>query len=562
MDSWRWTLGGANMTNIISIYGSHNSTIVLSIDEKIQSIIEVERFTNCKNAAIAQYKVVNNPHVVMQSIMSWIKKEFGITKVDVCLHQNTEVIYDEITYVMKSYIDADKYISVNHHQSHAAGTFYQSPYQDALIFSFDGGGNDGMFNIYLANRTNGVTLIDRLINPIHNNPHICYDLGFPYMIFGHYLNDIRLEVLGDGNLVYPGKLMGLASYGNINQNWLGHFIDFYKQGADGNNYGKFITELGKKIDVVFDTNARLSGQLAYDIAATSQRAFEECFLEVAIPYMQQYPELPVCITGGCGLNIILNTRLVNEFNKQVFVGPNPNDCGIAVGALLDYLKPQHQVDVTYAGIPLLDLDLLSDYAQSVPTRELTRNQHFNKHFHVSHDIVLNDLVNGKIVGVARGNSEHGPRALGNRSILCNPSVANMKDVLNAKVKNREWYRPFAPVVRLEDVNKYFEWDRDARWMSFCPIVRPDWREQLAAITHVDNTARVQTVTREENEWLYDLLTEFEKHTGVGVLLNTSFNVNGKPILSTIKDAFQIYNQTQMDCLLIEDTYFRKEGFFS
>lgn len=550
------------MTNIISIYGSHNSTIAFSVDEKIQSIIEVERFVNYKNAAVSQYKVVNNPHVVMQSIMNWIKKEFGITKFDVCLHQNTEVIYDEVTYAMKSYIDADEYIYQKHHESHAAGTFYQSPYQEALIFSFDGGGNDGMFNIYLADRKTGVSLIDTILNPIHNNSHVHYDLGFPYMIFGHYLKDIRFEALSDGNLVYPGKLMGLASYGNVNNDWLKFFIDFYKQGVNGNNYIELIADLGNQLDLVFDAGNRFEGQLAYDIAATSQKAFEECFLEVALPYMNQYPELPLCITGGCGLNIILNTRLVNEFGRQVFVGPNPNDCGIAVGALLNYLKPQTQTDVTYLGIPLLDLDLLSDYAQSVPTRELTTEEHFNKYFHVSHDIVLHDLVNGKIVGVARGNSEHGPRALGNRSILCNPSFANMKDVLNAKVKNREWYRPFAPVVRLEDVNKYFEWDRDARWMSFCPIVREEWREQLAAITHVDNTARVQTVTREENVWLYDLLTEFEKLTGVGVLLNTSFNVNGKPILSTIKDAFQIYNQTQMDCLLIENTYFRKEGFFS
>lgn len=550
------------MTNIISIYGSHNSTIAFSVDEKIQSIIEVERFVNYKNAAVSQYKVVNNPHVVMQSIMNWIKKEFDITKFDVCLHQNTEVIYDEVTYAMKSYIDADEYIYQKHHESHAAGTFYQSPYQEALIFSFDGGGNDGMFNIYLADRKTGVSLIDTILNPIHNNSHVHYDLGFPYMIFGHYLKDIRFEALSDGNLVYPGKLMGLASYGNVNNDWLKFFIDFYKQGVNGNNYIELVTDLGNQLDLVFDAGNRFEGQLAYDIAATSQKAFEECFLEVALSYMNQYPELPLCITGGCGLNIILNTRLVNEFGRQVFVGPNPNDCGIAVGALLNYLKPQTQADVTYLGIPLLDLNLLSDYAQSVPTRELTTEEHFNKYFHVSHDIVLNDLVNGKIVGVARGNSEHGPRALGNRSILCNPSFANMKDVLNAKVKNREWYRPFAPVVRLEDVNKYFEWDRDARWMSFCPIVREEWREQLAAITHVDNTARVQTVTREENVWLYDLLTEFEKLTGVGVLLNTSFNVNGKPILSTIKDAFQIYNQTQMDCLLIENTYFRKEGFFS
>jgi carbamoyltransferase len=175
-------------------------------------------------------------------------------------------------------------------------------------------------------------------------------------------------------------------------------------------------------------------------------------------------------------------------------------------------------------------------------------------------ILVDDLERGKIVGVVRGNSEHGPRALGNRSIICNPAISDMKDILNEKVKHREWYRPFAPVVRLEDVSEYFEWDRESRWMSFCPKVKEEWREKLPAITHIDNTARVQTVTREQNEWLYDLLTNFKEKTGIGVLLNTSFNVNGKPILSTYKDAFHIYDTTDIDGLIIEHLYIRKENY--
>jgi carbamoyltransferase len=133
----------------------------------------------------------------------------------------------------------------------------------------------------------------------------------------------------------------------------------------------------------------------------------------------------------------------------------------------------------------------------------------------------------------------------------------MKDILNEKVKHREWYRPFAPVVRLEDVSEYFEWDRESRWMSFCPKVKEEWREKLSAITHVDGTARVQTVTREQNEWLYDVLTLFKEKTGIGVLLNTSFNVDGKPILTTVKDAFNILENTQMDGLVIQNYYIKK-----
>jgi carbamoyltransferase len=255
------------------------------------------------------------------------------------------------------------------------------------------------------------------------------------------------------------------------------------------------------------------------------------------------------MAGGCGLNILLNTRLVQEFNKKVFVGPNPNDCGIALGLMLNELKPEQPIDVTYSGLELMDMGSLTHFIQN-SYNTVTSYFDINK--------MTDDLIEGRIIGVARGKAEHGPRALGNRSILCNPSIANMKEILNEKVKHREWYRPFAPVVRLEDVSKYFEWEGDSRWMSFCPLVKEEWREKLQAITHVDGTARVQTVTRDENEWLYDLLTEMDAKTGVGVLLNTSFNVDGSPILSTLKDAFTILEKTQLDGLLIEDYYILKQ----
>jgi len=369
------------------------------------------------------------------------------------------------------------------------------------------------------------------------------------MVFGHFLNDIRLETLDDGNLVYPGKLMGLASYGEVNEKWLPHFIDFYKSDPQGTTYQEKIDELGIKINVKFDMYNRIGGETGYNIAATSQKAFETCFLEIAKPYLERYTGRPIIITGGCGLNIILNTKLVQEFGREVFIGPNPNDCGIAAGMLLHELKPEHQVDLTYKGIPLLDFNNLASYIQNSTT--------VFKSFDLDMEVVINDLIKGEIVGVVRGNSEHGPRALGNRSILCDPSFPEMKKILNEKVKNREWYRPFAPVVRLEDVSKYFEWDTESRWMSFCPQVKNEWKTKLASIVHIDGTARVQTVTRDQNPWLYDLLTEMDNKKGIGVLLNTSFNVAGKPILSTVADAFKIFEESQMDSLLINDYYFKK-----
>lgn len=553
----------------ISFYGSHNATFVVEENGKILSIIEVERFTNSKNCGIAQYKPAMHILLTVEEILKYIEKEFGIKEFETCFYGCTDVVVEDfdrnhIIYPVEKRIPAKHYQHIGHHESHAYSCFYQSSYKEALVFSFDGGGDDGKFNVYLSKRGEDIIELERILNPIHNNPHIYYDLGFPYMIFGQYFNDIKLEPIGDGNLVWPGKIMGLCSYGKVIEEWVDHFIEFYKSNPDGgnNDYQNKLNILGEKIGVEFDINNRLEGQLAYDVAATSQRAFEECFLEYAKPYMEKYPDLPICVTGGCGLNIILNTRIVEEFGKEVFVGPNPNDCGIALGMILKLLKPEEPFDATYGGLPILDkfnFTNISYHYRNVRTL-MQKDDSYHAYEQWNPSILIDELEAGKIVGVVRGNSEHGPRALGNRSIICNPMISDMKDVLNEKVKHREWYRPFAPVVRLEDVSKYFEWNKESRWMSFCPKVREEWREKLPAITHVDGTARVQTVTREQNEWLYDLLTRFEEKTGVGVLLNTSFNVNGKPILSTYADAFQIFDESKMDSLVIEHLYIRKENY--
>ena len=539
------------MTNI-GFYGSHNASLVIEKNKKITLVLEIERLLNFKNSGVAQYKTVrpDNIPLMVEYLKDYILKYAGVDRFDNCYYINTDVIVDNKVYKLEKIIPANNYIEGLHHQSHAAGAFYQSPFKEALAFSFDGGGNDGFFNVYHATRKNSVKLLKSVLNPKFNTPHVHYDLGFAYMLMGNYLEDIRLEPLSEGNLVFPGKIMGLVSYGKIRKKWIKPFIDYYKSKPDGENYVKVKNILAKKIGIKLSTKKRLTGKEAYDLAATSQYAFEECFLEIAKPYIKKYPSIPIIVTGGCALNIILNTRIKKEFKREVFVGPNPNDCGLAVGLLLHHSKPKKPVDLTYSGPYLLDFNNLGNYIQNYPNGinlKIENPQH-----------TANDLALGKIIGVARGKSEHGPRALGNRSILCNPAIKEMKDILNKKVKNREWYRPFAPVVRLEDVSTYFEWEDEARWMSFCPKVKKKWQKKLPSITHVDGTARVQTVTKEQNKWLYDLLTLFKEKTGVGVLLNTSFNVNGKPILSTVSDAFEIFEKTELDSLIIEKYYINKK----
>lgn len=539
--------------NNIAFYGSHNASVAIEKDGEIIIVIELERLLNFKNSGLAQYKCPRGEDILFlnEFLRDIITTLTGVEEFDNCYFLNTDVHMGEKRYTLERTLRAKNYTHILHHQAHAAGAFYQSNFEKALVFSFDGGGNDGFFNVYKADRKNSVKLLEAVLQPNGNSPHIYYDLGFPYMVFGHYLQDIRKEQLSDGNLVYSGKLMGLASYGEVKQEWIQAFTEFYKSRPDGLTYEEGINMLGSKIGIQLDHQEenRIVGKLGWDIAATSQRVFEECFLEVAAPYFKQYPEHPIIVTGGCGLNIILNTRLVQEFNKNVFVGPNPNDCGLAVGMLLHNIRPTKPVDVTYLGLPLLDINTIGTLMQNSHIAFKTEKMNLNR--------ISQDLKAGRIVGIARGRAEHGPRALGNRSILCNPTLPDMKDILNQKVKNREWYRPFAPVVRLEDVSEYFEWEQESRWMSFCPKVKKEWADVLQSITHVDGTARVQTVTREQNEWLYDLLTTFKEDTGIGVLLNTSFNVAGKPILSTVKDAFTLFETTYMDSLLIENYYLRK-----
>lgn len=519
------------MSHNISLYGSHNGGIAFKHNNRYR-VIEIERFTNKKNLGLVQYRLCINPKFILEQMLKYINKEFGIfPRFDTCVYANSDVIYGENKLHFERFVSANNYINCLHHRSHAAGTFYQSPFEEALIISFDGGGSDGFFNFYTANRKDSVTEVKR----------INLDLGFAYMIFGHYLKPISFENdLNTGNLVYSGKLMGLCGYGTVRPEWVPHFKEFYYKKPEGPTYREFIKELGDSIGITFDTENRIDGQEALDISATSQAVFEEIFFENVTPFIEEHPGLPICISGGCGLNVVCNTKTKEKFGREVFVAPNSSDCGLALGQLLDLERPAEQVNAAYAGLPILDQ--FCEY-------ELIENK-WSEEYNVTK--AANILSKGSIVGVIRGDSEHGPRALGNRSILCNPAIPGMKDILNEKVKKREWFRPFAPVVRLEDVEKYFHWSGESRFMSFYALVKDEWKEQLKAITHVDNTARVQTVTREQNQYLYDLLTEFDKINNFGVLLNTSFNVNGKPLINTYKDALYMLNNSGLDFLFTEN----------
>lgn len=506
----------------IAIYGSHNASVAVEHEGKILEVLELERYFNSKNLGYTHWHIPKSKPYVADLILSYFKEKYGFTEYETCLHQHAEEFVPNVP--------AQKYIETLHHESHAYGTFYQSPFDDALIISFDGGGNDGVFKIFKGNKSTGITLLK----------NYDFNFGIRYAGFGDFLADIKYEEWGF--LVYPGKLLGLQSYGISRDAWLPSFKEYYLKKSDWNTDRML---LANAIGVKFSATERLTEQLAYDIAATSQQAFEEVTFEHIDSIIEEHPNLPICLTGGCALNITFNTKVKEKYNREVFVGPSPSDCGLAVGMLAGLIKPSTPFDATYLGPEVLDKNLLPQLIE-----------HKNGIKKNSRELAQ-EILNGKIVGVVQGRAEHGPRALGNRSIICNPLIKDMKDKLNFKVKHREWYRPFAPIVRLEDVSEYFEWEGESRWMSFCIKVKESFWDVMPAIVHVDKTARVQTVTREQNQLMYDLLTEFKQMSGIGVLLNTSFNVDGKPILSTYTDAFKVLNETELDAVYVDGFYFQK-----
>jgi len=540
------------MSKIVSIYGSHNAAIAFLLNDGSIKAIEIERLLSYKNSGLAQYKSIPYPDEIVQLAIKIAKRNWNIdSNFDVCISTSIDSVHGypdgtwEKIFYNRTVSAPDKPFGPTHHKCHANGTFYQSPFDKAVIISFDGGGDDGFFNFYVAHsRETGPEEVFRKT----------VDLGFAYMVFGEYIKEIKKEpCLSDGNLVYSGKLMGLCGYGKVRDEWVTPMRKFYMAKPDGLNYKGLLASLWSEMNISVSErdhsgNGGINGQLAYDVAATSQKVFEDIFFELTTEEISKYPDYPICVTGGCALNVLLNTKIKKKFGRKMYVAPNSNDCGIAAGALLERIKPKRQVNLMYSGPNLFDYESIGQYFYADSYRlEIRKMVELPKL-----------LADGKIIGVARGGSEHGPRALGNRSILCNPTFPQMKDVLNAKVKHREWYRPFAPVVRIEDASKYFAVIEESPYMSFAFDVKDEWKQKLSSITHIDGTARVQTLRKEHNEWLYNLLGEFEKITGHGVLLNTSFNVNGRPILSTAAEAFKVLLDTQMDGIVIEDTLFIKK----
>ena len=523
---------------LVNIFAGHDSNITFYDTEKQEvHIIELERLVRKRYFRLHVDNDLDSIRSMLEECKDIAKKFWNFSSPDHVIVTADGGINP--TSVLSDVFETDSIGMVkNHHECHASCAHHLSPYNESIIFSFDGGGNDGFFNVYHA-KNNEIQLLEKIES----------DFGGGYMLGASILHEISDN--SHHQLALPGKSMGLCAYGKPREELVPHFKRFFFD----RDYKKLSknTELELlNVDKPWENpmnNAKFSEQAAYDLAATLQKAYEEAFIDVFVRWKDKFPGAGVCFTGGGSLNVLLNERIKNQFDVTPYVPPNPNDCGLSLGAAFLVSPPTQKLNVTYSGIPLLDKEKLKEHIKARDAKKISISD------------IARLVKDGNIVGLVYGDSEVGPRALGNRSIVCDPSFHKMKDSLNAKVKFREWYRPFAPFCKKEEAHLYFESKSfdNMEYMSFAPMVKKEYREVLPAVTHVDGSSRLQTVSKENHHVFYDLLSEFGKISDTNVLLNTSFNIRGRPILTTIEDALYVLDNTELDHVVVEGYLFSKEA---
>ena len=457
-----------------------------------------------------------------------------------------------------------------HHESHAASAFYPSPYDKAVVLCMDGVGEWATTSAWLG-EGNALTPLWEIPFP--------HSLGLLYSAFTYYT----------GFKVNSGeyKVMGLAPYGEPTyvKAIYDHLLDLkpdgtFRMNMDYFNYCTGLTMTGDKFDEVFGGPPRKPEskltQREMDLARSVQEVTEEVMLRVTSTLHRETGVDYLCMAGGVALNCVGNGRILREgLFKGIWIQPAAGDAGGAVGAALSAWYRYDDQPRVSTGVDRMRGSYLD------PRHTNAEIEQFLKHADAPYELldddhlfdqVATDLAEGKVVGWLQGRMEFGPRALGGRSILGDARNTKMQSVMNLKIKYRESFRPFAPSVLRERVSDFFEMDTDSPYMLLVapvmekrrlplPADQSDlWgidllnvpRSDIPAVTHLDYSARIQTVHEETNPRYYRLLKSFETQTGFPVLVNTSFNVRGEPIVSTPEDAYRCFMRTEMDVLVLEN----------
>ena len=487
-----------------------------------------------------------------------------------------DLILKELKNIDQSFTNLKKIKFSEHHASHAASAYYPSPFNEAMILTLDGVGEWATSTIGIGKK-NKFEILKEL--------HFPHSLGLLYSAFTYYL----------GFKVNSGeyKVMGLAPYGNPKYKSiiLDNLITVKDDGSFKINmkYFDFATDLkmtNKKFDNLFGAKTRnpKTDQLTdfhMDIASSLQAVTEEIVLKITRSIKAEYKIKNLCMSGGVALNCVANGKIVkNKVFEKIWIQPASGDSGGSLGAALAYwynelgndrFTSKDAMKGSYLG-PKYNEDNIDAVLKRIGAnyKKLTDDELLN--------LVTDELINEKAIGWFQGRMEFGPRALGARSIIADARSEKMQRNLNLKVKFRESFRPFAPAVLREKVNEYFEINQDSPYMLLVSNVNGKIkikmsekdkklfgieklnvkRSNIPAVTHVDYSARIQTVHQETNKKFYELIKKFDEKTNCPVLVNTSFNVRGEPIVNTPEDAFRCFMGTDLDLLIIENFVLFKE----
>ena len=470
-------------------------------------------------------------------------------------------------------IDADadidgRLLFTEHHHSHAASAFFPSPFDEAVILTLDGVGEWCTTSVALG-KDSSLQIVKEI--------HFPHSIGLLYSAFTQYL----------GFKVNSGeyKLMGLAPYGvaKYHHRILDTLIDLKRDGSfrldmTYFNYCTGLTMINRNFEALFGMSARNENdeltQEHMDIAASIQTVLDEIMLRVTRHLAAEYEKPNLCMAGGVALNCVSNGKVLRDRKfKNIWIQPAAGDAGGAIGAALatyhQFLGKERVV--RSAPDAMNGAYLGPEFSQEeIEARLHAEGARFEvvEAENALIDMVARAISEGQAIGWAQGRMEFGPRALGNRSILADPRSLEMQKLLNLKVKYRESFRPFAPSVLVEDTNEWFELESASPYMLLVADVESSRRiddnvgdrrgldklnaprSTIPAVTHVDYSARVQTVNRRTNPLFHKLLTRFKELTGCPVLINTSFNVRGEPIVCTPEDAFRCLMGTEIEMLVI------------
>ena len=595
------------MTNILGISAFfHDSAASLIKDGKIIAAAQEERFTRKKHDPSYPFHSINYvlkegniklkdvDHVVffekpflkferlLETYLAFAPKGFKSFSMAMPIWLREKLfqkkfLFDKLATNDPNFKDLNKIKFSEHHFSHAASAFFPSPFKKALILTLDGVGEWATTTLAIGNN-NKIEMLKEIYFP--------HSIGLLYSAFTYYL----------GFKVNSGeyKVMGLAPYGEPKYKdvILNKLIDLKDDGSfklDMNffNYATGLTMINKNFEKLFGRSARkpeseLLDQFHMDIASSVQAATEEIVLKLTKDISKKYEIENLCLAGGVALNCVANGKILQKnYFKKLWIQPAAGDAGGSLGAALAFWHHEMNMPRTLNTNDKMEGSYLGpEFSELTIENELKRlNAKFIKHEEKKFiETIAKDLSNQLTVGWFQGRMEFGPRALGSRSILCDPRSEKMQKELNLKIKFRESFRPFAPAIIREDLNNWFNLNSDSPYMLLVSEIKNDIkinmtesenklfgidklnvkRSKIPAVTHVDYSARIQTVHKETNPKFYELIKNFKEITNCPVLVNTSFNIRGEPIVCSIEDAFKCFMGTNLDILAIGNFILRKK----